>query len=244
MLYGPVVGDCFAGVPIGVELMKIVFKYYHARGGHKVFIPFFDENGNRNFVPHDCNRRGQMQVIRAYVRSILKYGFLGCVRGDAWAQEGSEKVGEKNTPLGLMSCGQVCEAIYICAEEHADHRHVKETLKRGMEVDIFQALMPIDVVNLLKDLHNAFHGGSDTSFVQVLEIVLEADAKWKVHAFDAGIDAKGNSKYATWFPSVCFVIMLKSSRQTIRRFNNKHWEGGRREPPIVSMRFENARAYV
>ena len=210
MLYGPVTGDRFAGVPLGVELMQLVFKYYHANSGKKVFIPFFDSSGNRNLVPHACNRRGQTSVVRSYVKSILKYGFLQSVRGDAWAQEGAAGAG---SPVGLMSCGQVCEAIYTCAKDHADNRHVKETILRGMEVDVFQSSMPSDVVTLLKDLHNAFHGGSETSFVQVLSIVLEADAKWKVHAFDAGIDAKGNSKYATWFPSVFALLKMLPHQQ-------------------------------
>lgn len=198
VLYGP--GDVqsrFGGLK-GRLLQDKIFECYNAR---PQTLPFFmstsDGKSKRNLVRHERNQREHGLVQRKYEQMILEHGLVQGVRGQAWVQEPSRC----NEPYKLMTFGTVAEALYEMAEKFPDNPQVISSLQAGLPCIVFDARMPTDVVEELRDTHNNFHHGAGISILQYFDFVQEIEAKWTIHRKDNNITSNQHdyeSKYKTW----------------------------------------------
>lgn len=84
-----------------------------------------------------------------------------------------------------LSFGTLTTAVYKAFEkdpDNPDNANVKRTIAAGLpNAVVFHPRLPKDVISFLRDLHNKFHEGSSISFVEVLQMVHDADCDWKSH---------------------------------------------------------------
>ncbi len=82
LLFGPnrSVTERFGGLT-GVKLQSAIFEAYVVSTAS---IPWFNSNGDKNFVRHAVNPRRQDATVDAYVSKILEGGVVEGVRGECW----------------------------------------------------------------------------------------------------------------------------------------------------------------
>lgn len=106
-------------------------------------------------------------------------GVIDGVRGAPWVVMNSDDV--QGSYL-LLSFGTLATAVYKAFEKDPDNANVKRTIAAGLpNAVVFHPRLPKDVIIFLRDLHNKFHEGSSISFVEVLQMVHDADCDWKSH---------------------------------------------------------------
>jgi hypothetical protein len=82
----------------------------------------------------------------------------------------------------LLSFGTLATAVYEAFKKDPENANVKRTILAGLpNAVVFHPRLPDDVIIFLRDLHNKFHEGSSISFVEVLQMVHDADCDWKSH---------------------------------------------------------------
>ena len=123
------------------------------------------------------NSRRQDGVRAEYVKSVKLRGIVENVRGEAWFQQRSADAmstsdGKVASYLAL-SFASLTEAFYTALTQSPENQNLLLTLTRGLECRIIHARTPPAVCRYLVNLHNRFHMGSSTSFVELLTLVPE-----------------------------------------------------------------------
>lgn len=136
-------------------------------------------DGVQNLRRHmEFNPRQQAGVKAAYVRSIKARGICESVRGEAWAVQNAESGG----PLLLLSCASLTEAFYMALREEPTNVNILCTLKAGLDVRVLSPRTPPNVCKYLVRLHNRFHGGAATNFLELMAAVPDVELSlttWK-----------------------------------------------------------------
>ena len=131
----------------------------------------------KNLVRHmGFNPRQQAGVKAAYIRSIKQRGICESVRGEAWG------IANPDGPVQLLSCASLTEAFYAALQEEPANPNIQLTLKAGLEVRLLSARTPAGVCKYLVRLHNRFHGGAATNFLELMSAVPEVEnalSLWK-----------------------------------------------------------------
>jgi hypothetical protein len=100
------------------------------------------------------------------------------VRGVPWAICAPDG----GPPHMLLSYGTLTAAVYVAHEREPTNSMVHRTVRQGLKsAVVLQFRTPPDVVDYLIKLHNSFHDGSGTSFIEVLSMVAKIEAEWKSH---------------------------------------------------------------
>jgi hypothetical protein len=108
-------------------------------------------------------------------------GIIDGVRGVPWCVKGKDGL------FYLMSFATLSTAVYKAFEKDCLNQNVRRTIRAGLlNAVLFSERMPEDVCRFLRDLHNRFHDGSSTSFMEVLNMIVGADADWKSHCIKPG----------------------------------------------------------
>ena len=85
----------------------------------------------------------------------------------------------------------MAKAIRAACERFPDNPNVIRTRTNGLQdVDVYDERMPNDCARWLCDYHNDFHGGSKTSFVQILELTISVEAHVTAYTMQAGISTR------------------------------------------------------
>ena len=118
---------------------------------------------------HPLNSRFQSGVKQAYIASLKMRGIVEGVRGEAWMMGSS-------TGYLALSFASLTESFYMALEDDPCNESLLLTLNKGLECRLLSNKMPSNIVRYLVNLHNRFHSGSGTSFVELVKMV--PDAVW------------------------------------------------------------------
>ncbi len=160
--------------------------------GDKARIKFFADTNDVNGATHHAhpfdrrvrniersmhNGRQQDGVRAEYVKSTKMRGIVENVRGEAWMQQrSSDLVNGTDSKFGsffALSFASLTEAFYTALTDDPTNQNLLLTLSRGLECRILHAKTPPSICRYLVNLHNRFHCGSSTSFVELLTLVPE-----------------------------------------------------------------------
>ena len=166
---------------------------YHQRTctqvGDKTRIRFFADTNHLDGVQFPFDRRvrniersiyngRQQDGVRAeYVKSTKLRGIVENVRGEPWMQQRGDLVNGGNdgkfASYYALSFASLTEAFFTALAQEPQNQNLMLTLSRGLECRIIHAKTPPSVCRYLVNLHNRFHSGSSTSFVELLTLVPE-----------------------------------------------------------------------
>ena len=160
--------------------------------GDTVRIKFFADTNEVNGAAHHAHpfdrrvrnidrsmRNGRQQdgVRAEYVKSTKMRGIVENVRGEAWMQQRSSDLvngtDSKCASFFALSFASLTEAFYTALVDDPTNENLLLTLSRGLECRISHAKTPPSICRYLVNLHNRFHCGSSTSFVELLSLVPE-----------------------------------------------------------------------
>lgn len=149
-------------------------------------LPLMTSDNTPAVSRHPLNQRSHAVVKEQYVQSILTKGNVVGVRGIPWAVPAKSE-GE----YFLLSYGTLAEALYEALARERGNAFVQHALKLGLPgATIFHPRTPSDVLSYLKCLHNEFHAGAATSFMEVYGSVEAVEAAWNTHKIEKGITAR------------------------------------------------------
>ena len=121
----------------------------------------------------EYNPRQQMGVKARYIQSIKARGLVESVRGECWAIMPDVPGG----PYRLLSCASLVEALYEAAQQDPENPNIVATLKAGIELRPLDVKTPSAISKYLVKLHNRFHGGAATNYIELMTTVPEVT--WK-----------------------------------------------------------------
>ena len=131
-------------------------------------IPFSEKP--KNLARHmEYNPRHQAGVKMQYVKSVKARGIVESVRGECWAIAPAENDG-RPAPYLLLSCASLVEAYYTAIAEEPNNENLIATAKKGMEARVLSIRTPASVCRYLTTLHNQFHHGASTNFLELIRI--------------------------------------------------------------------------
>ena len=149
-------------------------------------IPYLKADGSPNVMRHRCNDRSYDETTEDLAVSIESRGCMIGVRGEAWAVKGST--------YQMLTWGHLTDAVLLANSRSPVNPFVQATVARGLEhVTVFHDRMPDDVASYLVRLHNDFHGGAATSFLEVLGELQTIEAGWKTYREENRITSRGGA---------------------------------------------------
>lgn len=126
----------------------------------------------RNIIRHELNNRYQSGVKQAYKVSLRMRGIVEGARGEAWLlQPEVDLNGEKVSGYKALSFASLTESFYASLTEDSGNENLLMSLSKGLECRILSNRMPGAIIRYLVNLHNRFHKGSGTSFVELIKMV-------------------------------------------------------------------------
>ena len=166
----------------GGSLLDAIFGAYQV--GEKTRVKFFlDQNSNDyvnhpfntrqiGIVRHQHNQRAHAGIKRGYIKSCQSRGIVEGVRGEAWLTEPTpDAYGRRSGPFHALTYGSLCEAYFAALAQDPGNPNLHRTLGRGLEARIFSHKMPDCITKYLVKMHNRFHGGAATSFIELMQSV-------------------------------------------------------------------------
>ena len=122
------------------------------------------------------NPRHQAGVKQAYVKSVKARGIVESVRGEAWAvaPEPEERADGRKGPYLLLSCASLVEAFYQAIGESPSNDNLLATCRKGIEARVLNHRTPPSVCRYLTTLHNQFHHGAATNFLELIKLAPQA----------------------------------------------------------------------
>ena len=119
---------------------------------------------------HVFNPRQHAGVKAEYIRSVKLRGVVEGVRGELWCTA----PGPDGRTWGALTYGSLTEALYQALQDDPTNPQLLLTLAKGLEAKVLAAQTPPSVLKYLVKLHNRFHMGAQTSFVELVQLVPEA----------------------------------------------------------------------
>ena len=135
-------------------------------------LPYFcPDTGARVALRHPLNQRPHSQVVEDYVGTIVKYGLFQEARSTAWGVTPTH--GNVNTKYDkwLMGAGTTTDAVCLAHQRHSHNANVIGTIKEGLSFTEWNNKTPDSVLIFFKELHNSFHGGASTSFIELINSI-------------------------------------------------------------------------
>ena len=166
-----------------------------------VVLPFYVPNPENKELQMPAllrsihNPRRQDVVVKKYARGILQEGFCSIVSGQAIAIE------TKGSTFGMLAAASRCEAVYLAASMQPDNDFVTQAIEEGYpNVIVLRKDAPVDVLKWIKNCHNNYHIGSQTSFFELFMYVKEVECGWGQHKkertiTEASCPRSGNFRY-------------------------------------------------
>lgn len=185
--------DRWPALEAGLPTLTYINNVY--RRHTQLLVQFYNEDGHKNLIVHELNKRKQAAVVNQYVRSICANGLTQDVRGRACALPSRGG----GPPYKLITFGSLSRAAYIAFEtpKYAKIPKVVISKEAGLMMDVYDERMPSDVVRYVRDYFNNFHKGSGVSFLETLTTSLAHHAEWKAYATQYQIPLSRAGKEAT-----------------------------------------------
>ena len=118
---------------------------------------------------HRVNQRQHSSVQKQYVSSVKQRGVVEGVRGELWCTApDSEGI------YGALTWGSLTEAVFQALLEDPDNQQLTLVVTKGIEAKLLSNKTPDSVLKFLTRLHNRFHSGASTSFLELIQLVPEA----------------------------------------------------------------------
>lgn len=229
----------------GGSLLDAIFATYQV--GEKTRVKFFlDQNStdHTNFpfhsrqvgiVRHQHNQRMHSGIKKAYVKSCCARGICEGVRGEAWLTEPKpDSFGHRTGPFQALTYGSLCEAFYSALCQEPENQNLHRTLGRGFEARVFSHKLPDSIAKYIVKMHNRFHGGASTNFVELVQVVPDVEfqlTKWKSENGVNWSSEDYEAKCANW---------LRSHQDFGETFSEwKLYESARSAFNLFSKRLEN-----
>ena len=179
------VHECFPGVD-GVLLQDAIWKSYAIE--RNTTIPYLKPDKSPNVIRHPLNDRSQGATAEALANSVEQQGAIAGVRDHAWAVKGKNA----GDCCQMLTWGHLCEGVLLAAARSPDNQYVISTLERGVgNATIFNQNTPEDVLHYLIRMHNTFHHGAGTSFLDLLSDLKGIEVKWVAHRTREKIQSRG-----------------------------------------------------
>ncbi|CAJ1440640.1 unnamed protein product [Effrenium voratum] len=183
----------------------------------------------RNLARHSVfNPRQQEGVKAAYVKSCKARGICESVRGEAWATQPTANDDGRMGPYLLISSASLVEAFYTALNEEPGNPNLIATLRHGIQVRILSSRTPPGICKYLTKLHNRFHGGASTNFLELIGFIPDVE-----NALNIWKQANGITWQTRDYESKC-VLDLRS------QFVKSHQDFGETFPEWKL--YESARA--
>ena len=161
-----------------------IFDLYSLKVGEKTRIRWFSDDNSvdntthpfsqrrRNLCRHSLNARHQSSVRQAYVASCKLRGVCDGVRGEAWLlQPRPAESPDQHTPFMALSYASLSESFYQALQEDPRNENLMISVKKGLEARVINYKCPPAVIRYLINLHNRFHFGSGTSWIELIQMV-------------------------------------------------------------------------
>lgn len=170
----------------GRVLLDAIWEVYGVGMGERKTIQFFQDSNVpdqslpfasrvRNLARHSVfNPRQQEGVKAAYVKSCKARGICESVRGEAWATQPTANDDGRMGPYLLISSASLVEAFYTALNEEPGNPNLIATLRHGIQVRILSSRTPPGICKYLTKLHNRFHGGASTNFLELIGFIPDA----------------------------------------------------------------------
>ena len=165
---------------------------------------------------HRLNSRRVDQSMRRYKNGILSMGVLDEMRGSlVLIPQGVESLFVDQT-YGVIGGGTLFDAIYLAIEEEPSNPHCLDLLKNGVHnTIILDRHTTDDEIELVKQLHNDFHGGQGTTVAELYRQVPATIQTWRTYCTQQAITVNSLPKtgpfcYAQQYAK--FVIDQDSSK--------------------------------
>ena len=166
----------------GSKRWQRILHVYGLSRGEGQTLHFFKQGQDGALIPllqrsMEHNGRRQEVVIKKYAKSILEEGLVSLVSGQPIAIQA-------DTPdhYFMLAGASRCEALYVAHAMNPKNELVMHAVANGFKgALVLRKDTPGDVLAWVKNKHNAFHTGSQTSFIELMAMVPEVEEKWKAH---------------------------------------------------------------
>ena len=99
--------------------------------------------------------------------------------------------GEEGQPRGLLTFGTLTEAFYRAHARAPENKMVQHTLEKGLTCSVvLNRRTPLHILWWLRGYHNKFHGGSEESFIQLLQKVPLIESQWAIYRDQKQLNAR------------------------------------------------------
>ena len=159
--------SCVDGITFQVGEGKKILRFFQDGTDNNPNIPFSEKPKNlgRHMI---YNPRNQAGVKQAYVRSVKARGIVESVRGEMWAVAPEEVQDGRKGPHLLLSCASLIEAFYQAITEDSENENLLTTCRKGIKARILSPRRPGNICRYLTTLHNQFHHGASTNFLELI----------------------------------------------------------------------------
>ncbi|CAK0856958.1 unnamed protein product [Prorocentrum cordatum] len=125
----------------------------------------------------DVNPRKQCQIVKEYAKTLMDKGLFSEMRGQPIAVETGASCADGDC---LMIAGAtLCEACKVAADIDTTNVYIQDIIRDVMSnIMVFRRDCPKEIQRAVKKMHNKFHSGSDATFVELFELVDEAEKTW------------------------------------------------------------------
>ena len=157
-------------------------------------------------------------------RGVVTFGVGGAgvvgVGGAGVVGVGGAGVGAGATFMAI-TFATLSAAVYDAAElpSASSNKFIQRALADGLGgCKILHSRTPLRVLVWLRDFHNSFHSGCSSSFIEELQVALDAEVQWTEWRTSANISARSggyNTQYAK-FVSKNFSSVFKSQSHFLR----------------------------
>ena len=103
-------------------------------------------------------------VKTAYLASVKARGIVEGARGEL---EPVVRTALRSGPMRALTFGSLCEAFYAALADEPEYKNLRNTLETLLECRILHRSTPPSILKHLINLHNRFHAGAGTSFVEL-----------------------------------------------------------------------------
>eukprot|EP00959_Pyramimonas_sp_CCMP1952_P060404 1261863-Pyramimonas_sp.AAC.1 len=142
-----------------------------------VTLPWFGEGNKQLMSRSEHNNRSVQANVRQYARGILRGGITALVRGNPIAVA-TDRPGEYE----LLAGATLMEAFYEAFAADPQNEYVAAGIEDGyQDCAIVKLDTPVDVLQLIKEVHNNYHLGCGQTHIEKYEIATQSvEAAWKV----------------------------------------------------------------
>ena len=155
--------------------------------GRHVTVALFrgSNRSHRLLNRHKVNARKLEATVEQYKQGILEHGVIEEMRGTIVLVPAASGARDE---FDIIGGGTLIDAIYKAIAEHEDNPNCQDLLRNGLENNlILSSTCDEGVLTWVKNVHNRFHGGQDSTLAECYREVPNSQKAWAAHKIAEGI---------------------------------------------------------